>query len=476
MPADPCCHLTPRCHLFTRGLVLAAVGGLLWLTFAQQSSRSSAQPAAAASNTQPAGDGETDDTSALQQQIDAGGGLHLPAGAYRLTKSLVVNLDEVGHWSLHGHGVARLVMEGAGPAIKVVGTHGGTAAPRTVKPEVWDRQRMPLVDGIEIVGRHEEACGIELTGTMQPTITRVTVRDCLHAIHITERNRNVQISDCHLYDNRGIGVFLDGVNLHQINVVGCHISYNAGGGIVARKSEIRNLQVGTCDIEGNMGGPDSPSSANIDLDSTDSSVAEVAIVGCTIQHAPDAPDSANIRINGRSTPRPFTDEVRHGHVTIADNVLSDVQTNIELRHVRGGTITGNTMWKGFTHNLLLVGCDSLIVSGNNLDDNPRYNYGDGGTAKLAVVLQDCTDCIFSDNILKGIPHNESAVTLTGCRWTTISGCQIFDYDGWGLTLKDCEQCRVINCSIADRRADDPTARAIRVEGGTNVTALNLIGE
>lgn len=475
MPARTSCSNLSGWSRIARGLVLAAVGGLLWLTFGQQPSNSSAQPADAASAAEPAGDGETDDTNALQQQIDAGGGLHLPAGVYRLTKTLEVHLDKVGYWSLHGSGVARLVMEGAGPAIKIIGTHGGTAAPHTVKPEVWDRQRMPLIDGIEIVGRHDEACGIELTGTMQPTITRVTVRDCLHAIHITERNRNVQISDCHLYDNRGIGVFLDGVNLHQINVVGCHISYNAGGGIVARKSEIRNLQVGTCDIEGNMGGPDSESSANIDLDSTDSSVAEVAIVGCTIQHAP-APNSANIRINGKSTPRPFTDELRHGHVTIADNVLSDVQTNIELRHVRGGTITGNTMWKGFTHNLLLVDCDSLVVSGNNLDDNPRYNYSDGRGAKLAVVLQDCTDCIFSDNLLKGIPHNESAVTLTGCRWTTITDCQIFDYDGWGLTLKDCEQCRVINCSIADRRADDPTTRAIRIDGGSNVTASNLIGE
>src|SRR5690606_33833712 len=143
------------------------------------------KPQAAA---EPVGDGQADDTAALQRQIDAGGGLQLPAGVYRLTKSLVVNLDDVGYWSIHGTGVVRLVMEGAGPAIKIVGTHGGTAAPNTVKPEVWDRQRMPLVDGIEIVGRHEAACGIELTGTMQPTITRVTVRDCLHAIHVTGRN------------------------------------------------------------------------------------------------------------------------------------------------------------------------------------------------------------------------------------------------------------------------------------------------
>ena len=40
-------------------------------------------------------------------------------------------------------------------------------------------------------------------------------------------------------------------------------------------------------------------------------------------------------------------------MTIGDNVLSDVQTNIHLAGVRGVTITGNTFWKGYAHNLLV---------------------------------------------------------------------------------------------------------------------------
>ncbi len=57
------------------------------------------------------------------------------------------------------------------------------------------------------------------------------------------------------------------------------------------------------------------------LDSAGGSAAEVAIVGCTIQHAHDAPHSANIRIDCRSTKRPFTDELRHGNITIVDHTL-----------------------------------------------------------------------------------------------------------------------------------------------------------
>ena len=75
-------------------------------------------------------------------------------------------------------------------------------------------------------------------------------------------------------------------------------------------------------------------SANVHLDATDGSIGEVAVVGCTIQHAHEAPDSANIRINCASNPVQFTDEVRHGHITIANNVLSDVQVNIDIVDTR----------------------------------------------------------------------------------------------------------------------------------------------
>ena len=82
-------------------------------------------------------------------------------------------------------------MAGPGPAFKFIGTHGGTASPQTVKPNVWERQRTPMIDGIEVVGNHAEASGIEATGTMQAIFSRVTVRNALHGIHLTTRNRNV---------------------------------------------------------------------------------------------------------------------------------------------------------------------------------------------------------------------------------------------------------------------------------------------
>ena len=127
---------------------------------------------------------------------------------------------------------------------------------------------------------------------------------------------------------------------------------------------MRNIHIAGCDIEANMakGGPPT---ANVLLDCADGSVAEVAITGCTIQHSKDAPDSANIRILGRG----FMDRrgqsmpFKCGNVTIGDNVLSDVQTNIHLVGVRGVTITGNTFWQGYAHNMLIEDSDARAPRG-----------------------------------------------------------------------------------------------------------------
>lgn len=400
------------------------------------------------------GDGLADDTAAIQDAIDRSvGDIRLSKATYRITRPIVIDLDKVAKTSISGNGVAKIVMDGPGPAFRFIGTHGGTASPTTFQPNVWDRQSSPMVDGVEIVGNHPDACGIEASGTMQLTLTRVVVREALHGIHLITRNRNVTLSECHIYDNRGIGVFMDDLNLHQINIANCHISYNDGGGIVATNSEIRNLQVGTCDIEGNMGGSDSQPTANILLDSTGRSIGEVAIVGCTIQHAHDAPGSANIRFNGHSDVRNFTDERRHGNITIADNVLSDVQVNIDLHHARAVTVTGNTMWKGYTSNLNVEGCRNIVVMGNVFDRNPRYHYGDGAQARLGIVFTNSADGTIANNHLYGDVLGEAAIVLRRCNRFNVTGCTILDYGRCGLLLDEVTNSRVSDCLIRDDRAD-----------------------
>ena len=78
---------------------------------------------------------------------------------------------------------------------------------------------------------------------MQAILSGLLIRNVRHGVHLVDRNRNVVISESHVYHNTGVGIYLDGVNLHQINVIGCHISYNRLSGIRVERSEVRNLQI-----------------------------------------------------------------------------------------------------------------------------------------------------------------------------------------------------------------------------------------
>ncbi len=179
------------------------------------------------------GDGIFDDTNAIQHAMEEGGGLVVfPAGRYRLTRPIRIELSKVGPLSLVGDGAtAKILHAGAGPAFHFVGSHEKSADPNSFLPRVWEKERMPMVSNIEITGLHPDSDGILLEGVMQPTLTGVMIRKVRHAVRVVKRARNLLIDHCHFYHNTGVGVFLDHCNLHQTIISGNHISYCRLGGV-----------------------------------------------------------------------------------------------------------------------------------------------------------------------------------------------------------------------------------------------------
>lgn len=417
---------------------------------------------------------QRDDHAELQKQLDATGNLHLTKRVYRLTKPLVIDLDRTGFAAISGDGTARLQMTGPGAAIEFRGTHAGTAAPESFKDNVWEKQRTPSVQGIEIVGGHPEADGISASGTMQLSLSQVVIRRCRHAVHLVDRNRNVLIDACHFYENRGVGVYYDQVNLHQSNISGSHISYCRGGGVVVRGGDVRNIQISGCDIEGNMS-PDQPATANVLLDCTGGSVAEVEITGCTIQHNNKSPESANIRILGKGTvPRGGKDlEFQCGHITIGDNVLSDVRTNIHLQNVRGATIVGNTFWQGYDYNLLVENSQQIALGSNTLERNPLYGYT--SEADNAIVFRDCRDCTLNGLHVHDVRKSPAGLVFEKCQRMNITGCTVLDCESGGILLKEVTHSRVSDCLVRDDREGARTSPALRMQGGRgNMIVHNLL--
>lgn len=419
-----------------------------------------------------AGDGRQDDTAAIEKAFAAGGGVSFPPGRYRLTRTLRIELEKAGPVAITGHG-ATLEMSAAGPALHLVGTVQRTAAPTDFPREFWVKQPGVSVTGLEFSGAHPDAVGLEVTRTMQLTVSQCSFRQLLHGIHFTERNRNAIIDACHVYNNRGAGIFVDRVDFHQLNIANCHISYNRGGGIVVRGGALRNLQVGTCDIEANVGEGAAPT-ANVLLDSTGGSIGEVEITGCTIQHYRGYPGFANIRFIGHSTAVPFTKEQRHGNLVIAGNMINDADVNIHLDGARGAVISGNSIHLAVSHDILIENSSEVIVTGTVLDRHPRYNPErpvNGVILRQGIVIRNSNRCTLSGLRING-GKAPAAIAISGGDYFNISNCTVTDVESAALHLEAVSDSVVTGNIFAPLEMEKV---AILVRGGfRNLIETNLI--
>ena len=422
------------------------------------------------------GNGLDDDTEAIRHAIRDGDGLlEFPAGTYKISSPIEIQVGRRGPCAITGDsGAATIRMTGPGPALRLIGNHGGTGDPGSVKPAVWDRERMPTLRGIVIEGAHAEADGIQLRGTMQAIIDGVLVRRARHGIHLVERNRNLIITNCHVYHNRGVGVFLDGINLHQINITGSHISYNRLGGIRIEGSEVRNLQITGNDIEYNNAkshrGLESEPTAEIWIDATaeGASVNEITIASNTIQ-ATESAGGANIRIIEKA------DKSRPpGLICISGNVIGSQENNVHLSGCYGVTLSGNTIYSCGKRNLLIE--DSRLISiGNNQFRRHTPSFGTGVRLESS---QDCTinGCTFHDEAPEGQASGASLLELAACRRVSVTGCAISNGVPYGIDAQDCIDVLVTGCTIAESRQPPHAAGAVRFwgEGSGNRLSSNAI--
>ncbi len=154
---------------------------------------------------------------------------------------------------------------------------------------------------------------------------------------------------------------------------------------------------------------------------------------------------------------------------IGDNVLSDVQTNIHLVGVRGVTVSGNTLWQGYAHNMLIEDSHHVLVGPNMLERNPLYSYTTEG--KCDVVLRGCSGCTIQGLHLHNVLVSEAGLTLDKCDLMHVFGCTILDCPNIGLLLKECTRCRVHENMIYDSQPN-PSLEPIVVRGGRD----NDVGE
>lgn len=402
------------------------------------------------------GDGLNDDTKAIVKALSAAydGVVVFPAGQYRITESIEVEFERTGRIGFKGAGgAASVIMEGSGPAFRITGSHKGTSNPGSVTEEVWLNERMPIFSELEIAGAHPEADGIEIAYTLKPVISKVLIRNMRYGIHLTSRNRNVIIESSHIYNCSKVGIYLDAVNIHQMNINNCHISYNKISGIKIEASEIRNFQITGNDIEYNCE-ENSEICADIWIDTSKkgSSFREASITGNTIQAVP-TPGGRNILLSGS---RETMNKI--GLLSITGNHISNHTVNIELQNVRGVSISGNTFIRGYERHIISENCQNLVISSNVYDHNEDY-FPPHLDAKGGIIMKKVHNVILNDNIIQGVEHS-GAIELYDGHQISVAGCHIVDQLYQGIRIEDCSGLIINGCFIkTDREGKEKTVPA-----------------
>ncbi len=404
------------------------------------------------------GDGKTDDTTAILHAVQKGddGILHFPRGDYLITRTIPVSLTQFGRFSISGSGgTAKILMNGPGPAFHLVGSHKGSALPASAVDVVWNKERMPTIRDLEIVGGHPQADGIRVELAMQVTLQTLLIHRCRYGIHLPNRNRNVVISDCHIYNNAAIGIFLDRLNLHQINIHGNHISYNKEGGIVVKASEIRNIQICSNDIEYNHD-LKATQSNDVFFDCREGTVREGTLVGNTVQ-AVGTPGGANVRLWGdKEHPNAV------GLFAITGNLLGSQTKVLDLQACRGVVVSGNSIYSGYQHSIWAENAEHLTIAGNSIDHNPQYS----GNSTDQVMLKNCKNVNVQGLILQHTKDATEPVTasmeIVGCQNVNVVGMQIENARGRGIAIEGSTLVRVSDSTIRGKAMDKTYRSAITV--------------
>ncbi len=304
---------------------------------------------------------------------------------------------------------------------------------------------------------------------MQSVFEGVLIRRVRHGIRLHKRNRNVLISHCHIYFNTGVGIFLDEVNLHQINIASNHISYNRLGGIRIEGSEVRNLQITGNDIEYNnhkahKAEPQPTAEIYIDTTAEGSSVNEITVASNTIQ-ATNSPGGANIRIKNRlGEGRP------PGLWTITGNIIGSQENNVHLTGCYGVVISGNCIYSCGNRNLLIDQSSHINIGSNSFRRHtPSMHAG--------VRLEDCKDCVVSgctieDADPEGQKTKASLLEMANCQRVNVSGSQFLGGVPYGIDVENSSQININGCTIADNREEKRTEGAIRFSGQGKMSQIS----
>ncbi|WP_406903139.1 right-handed parallel beta-helix repeat-containing protein [Serratia marcescens] len=272
----------------------------------------------------------TDDAEAVQtifNNAQVTGKAEFEANKYYLVSGkFLIDPAAVKRTNFNG---ATIVQLSNTATLHYLGTLAGSANPIQSGDKVHSEYGF-IIDNARICSvDRESGVGVLLEKTIGATISNSVFYFNSIGIQIKGMNRNINISNSHIYANRNYGLhYMPNGDMHQMNVTGTHISYSRIN-VFSDNQHLYNLQISGSDIE--VSSYPSDVDKNICIKALgDIKVDCVEITGCTIEG--HSTDNALIRLEG-------------GDVTNISNVV----------------ISGNTIGNGGNAEIQIGGCRNVRI-------------------------------------------------------------------------------------------------------------------
>lgn len=171
------------------------------------------------------GDGETDDTQALQKTFDAAEGHVIvlpPNKTFNISAPLIVDVSKVR--GIEGnnaclHATADITL------LDVRGTHTGSANPDSTSDDVSRNEMHTLFRNIRFYSNDHVGTAMRVTKTFGLQVVDSHIFNMKHGVEFYGVNRNILINACQIWSMSGDGLRFVESDTHQFILNACHISY-----------------------------------------------------------------------------------------------------------------------------------------------------------------------------------------------------------------------------------------------------------
>ena len=320
-----------------------------------------------------AGDGTTDDTTAVQKVVNMANSVVFPkVEKIRLTSSISIAL---GYTKLiDGNGVT-LIADGDFYALTVEGTLNTSAAPSTIEEYVLKSEGGTLIENFKITSSDgTSGGGIQAGKAFNLKLENNYIYRCKNGIRLYGMCRDMIVSQNHIFAITQSGILFDqNINLHQCNVNNNIVMFALTCVNINDPAAIANFQITGNDIEiVNYPSTGYENCKCIKFASTQKPgmFAEIEICGNTIQGHETSGDLMYFS----------------GH---ADEPISDM------------SITGNHISNSQDRAIYLENCCNVSITGNNYNQIKHYVYDLYGNCENVLIVGDTARNINANTVAAG---------------------------------------------------------------------------